>query len=161
MLRQKVEQIARELTFIQQNREFSYFSWSEAETESERSGSGRRSELPISVLHRQRSSEVELFTELDIQKSKRTKKGAKVINRERKRYSARSDVTKIFTLHEPITDSTMVLKTCYRQPKYIITVWQTLSFQSREFLICILQSFRRGIVWYLLHPILSRLREPG
>jgi hypothetical protein len=43
VLRQKVEQIARKLTFLQQNREFSYFSWSEAgfgaESESEPSGS--------------------------------------------------------------------------------------------------------------------------
>ena len=30
MLRQKVEQIARKLTFLQQNKEFSYFSWSGA-----------------------------------------------------------------------------------------------------------------------------------
>ena len=43
------------------------------------------------------------------------KKSAKAINQERKRDSARSDVIKTFPLYEPIIDSTVVFKTCYRQ----------------------------------------------
>ena len=43
------------------------------------------------------------------------KKSAKAINQERKRDSARSNVIKVFNFNQPTTDSSVVLKTCYRQ----------------------------------------------
>ena len=87
------------------------------------------------ILDRQRSSDVKWVTALARRASKR-EKGATAINHARKRDSAWSDVIKTVTLNQPTTDSTIVLKTgnrqTDRQTKYIFTVWQTLSFQSRE-----------------------------
>ena len=37
------------------------------------------------------------------------------------------------SLNEMTTDSSVGLKTGYRQTKAFFTVWQTLSFQSREY----------------------------
>ena len=45
----------------------------------------------------------------------REQKGAKAINQERKIDSSSPDVIKTFILDQPITDSTVVLKTGYRQ----------------------------------------------
>ena len=57
-------------------------------------------------------------------------------NEERKRDSTWSHVIKTVTVNQSTTDLNVVLKTGYRQTdrqtKYMFTVWQALSFQSRE-----------------------------
>ncbi len=83
------------------------------------------------ILHRQNGGEQELFAVLDVRTSTRTK-GAKEINEEWKKKSSSSNVIKTFIVDQLTTDSTEILKMCYTQTKALFTVWQTLSFQSRE-----------------------------
>ena len=84
------------------------------------------------ILHKQRGIEVEYSQQSIFQREN----GAIAINQEKKRYPSASDAIKTVSLYQPTTDPTVVLKTGYRQTdtqtKYIFTVWQTLSFHSRE-----------------------------
>ena len=66
------------------------------------------------ILPKQRGIDVGWVTEVDLPASKKGK-GAKAINQERKRYSSWSAAIKLVAFKQPTADSTVALKTCYRQ----------------------------------------------